>query len=287
MERDCSSLCSKLVIQRLVCCKRIIKEVSGAKVNDITLIPFLSACVSVGVLVQGKEVHGHSVKYYPPNGSQPENDMLNNALINMYVKCKHMEPAEILFASTGSSISSLDRNMVTWTVMICATYLCAVISPSSPSLLLYLLQCTRPTCVYSRYFSYMLTIFIFIFFTVAQYHTYSLGVSFTNVIFCIHSPSCYRHPRHHLHHLWQHLAPIFTKTHNTPTSPLASHSFFFIQHLHYLPVTTLLHLHHTQWPCCCPISIHLYTVVSYCSNLLHMSLCPPTNHNNTHHSHII
>ncbi|XP_031481816.1 pentatricopeptide repeat-containing protein At5g16860 isoform X1 [Nymphaea colorata] len=93
-------------------------QLSGAKPNAITLISLLSACASVGALVQGKEVHGHILKYYPASNICEENAMLNNALIDMYAKCKLMESAEVLFNSTGMSASSLDRNVVTWTVMI-------------------------------------------------------------------------------------------------------------------------------------------------------------------------
>ncbi|KAG0499830.1 hypothetical protein HPP92_004521 [Vanilla planifolia] len=88
--------------------------------NAVTIISLLSACASVGALSQGMEVHAHALRrglmtlYDDNDDVKPEDLLVQNALIDMYSKCKNINAAHLIFCS----ITVIKRNVVTWTVMI-------------------------------------------------------------------------------------------------------------------------------------------------------------------------
>ncbi|XP_047180832.1 pentatricopeptide repeat-containing protein At5g16860 [Vigna umbellata] len=85
--------------------------------NAVTLVSLLSACASVGALLHGKETHCYAIKFILGlDGPDPGDDDLKviNGLIDMYAKCQNTEVARKMF----DSVSSKDRDVVTWTVMI-------------------------------------------------------------------------------------------------------------------------------------------------------------------------
>lgn len=87
----------------------------GSRPNAVTLVSLLSGCASVGALLHGKEVHCYAIKFIlNVNSDRDEYQMVINALIDMYAKCKSLEVARALF----DSVSPRDRDVVTWTVMI-------------------------------------------------------------------------------------------------------------------------------------------------------------------------
>ncbi|KAG4964159.1 hypothetical protein JHK86_041027 [Glycine max] len=89
----------------------------GSRPNVVTLVSLLSACVSVGALLHGKETHCYAIKFILNlDGPDPGADDLKviNGLIDMYAKCQSTEVARKMF----DSVSPKDRDVVTWTVMI-------------------------------------------------------------------------------------------------------------------------------------------------------------------------
>lgn len=76
--------------------------------NEITMISLLSAIAAEGALAHGMETHAYCIRK-SINGL-----MIKNALIDMYAKCGSFGRARCLF----DSIPSMNRNVVTWTVMI-------------------------------------------------------------------------------------------------------------------------------------------------------------------------
>ena len=89
----------------------------GSRPNVVTLVSLLSACASVGALLHGKETHCYAIKsILSLDGPDPGDDDLKviNGLIDMYAKCQSTEVARKMF----DSVSSKDRDVVTWTVMI-------------------------------------------------------------------------------------------------------------------------------------------------------------------------
>ncbi|XP_020110943.1 pentatricopeptide repeat-containing protein At5g16860 [Ananas comosus] len=93
-------------------------QLSGSEPNAVTIISLLSACASVGTLIQGMETHAYSLRKYMMTWDDDARDgedlMVQNALIDMYSKCRRFSMARSLF----DTISRNDRNVVTWTVMI-------------------------------------------------------------------------------------------------------------------------------------------------------------------------
>lgn len=91
---------------------------SGSEPNAVTIISLLSACASIGATSQGMEIHACSLKkcllMWDDDDSDGEDLMVQNALIDMYLKCKNFKSACSLF----DYIHLKDRNVVTWTVMI-------------------------------------------------------------------------------------------------------------------------------------------------------------------------
>uniref|UniRef100_A0ACD5YF26 Uncharacterized protein n=3 Tax=Avena sativa TaxID=4498 RepID=A0ACD5YF26_AVESA len=94
---------------------------SGSKPNSVTIISLLSACASLGACSQGMETHAYSLKngllsldnYFGGDGVDGDL-MVQNALIDMYSKCRIFKAARSIF----ESIPRKGRNVVTWTVMI-------------------------------------------------------------------------------------------------------------------------------------------------------------------------
>ena len=76
--------------------------------NEITMISLLSAIATEGALAHGMETHAYCIRK-SINGL-----MIKNTLIDMYAKCGSFGRARCLF----DSIPSMNRNVVTWTVMI-------------------------------------------------------------------------------------------------------------------------------------------------------------------------
>ncbi|XP_043706622.1 pentatricopeptide repeat-containing protein At5g16860 [Telopea speciosissima] len=91
-------------------------QISGAAPNVVTLISLLSGCAAVGALLQGKETHGYAIRrILNQNDGDPGDDlMVNNALIDMYSKCRRAKDAHAVF----ELISPNERNVVTWTVLV-------------------------------------------------------------------------------------------------------------------------------------------------------------------------
>ncbi|MFS8019272.1 putative tetratricopeptide-like helical domain superfamily, DYW domain-containing protein [Helianthus anomalus] len=92
--------------------------VSGSEPNVVTLVSLLSgcACAGAGALLQGKEIHGYAVKRLLniTKNDYGEEQMVINSLIDMYAKCKADDLARKIF----DNVAPVNRNVVTWTVMI-------------------------------------------------------------------------------------------------------------------------------------------------------------------------
>lgn len=93
----------------------------GSDPNSVTIISLLSACASLGALSPGRETHAYSLKKCLLTldndfGGDGDGDdlMVQNALIDMYSKCRSFKAARSIF----DSIPRKERNVVTWTVMI-------------------------------------------------------------------------------------------------------------------------------------------------------------------------
>lgn len=93
-------------------------QIERSEPNAVTIISLLSACASIGALSQGKETHGHALRRclmeWDDDNGDGEDLMVQNALIDMYSKCKNFNAASSIF----KSIPLAERNVVTWTVMI-------------------------------------------------------------------------------------------------------------------------------------------------------------------------
>ncbi|GMP67527.1 hypothetical protein CsSME_00027476 [Camellia sinensis var. sinensis] len=79
----------------------------GVKPNKFTLATALNACANLASLEEGKKVHGLRIKL-----SDDIDVCVDNALIDMYVKCGCMDSALGVFRSLD------DRSVVSWTTMI-------------------------------------------------------------------------------------------------------------------------------------------------------------------------
>ncbi|XP_072954255.1 pentatricopeptide repeat-containing protein At5g16860 [Typha angustifolia] len=93
-------------------------QLSGSEPNAVTIISLLSACASIGALSQGMEAHAYSLRKcimtWDDYDGHGEDLMVQNALIDMYSKCRSFSAARAVF----DSIHLKERNVVTWTVMI-------------------------------------------------------------------------------------------------------------------------------------------------------------------------
>ncbi|XP_010912774.2 pentatricopeptide repeat-containing protein At5g16860 [Elaeis guineensis] len=93
-------------------------QLLGSEPNAVTIISLLSACASVGALSQGMETHAYALRKclmtWDDDDGEGEDLMVQNALIDMYSKCRSFNAARSIF----DSIPLRERNVVTWTVMI-------------------------------------------------------------------------------------------------------------------------------------------------------------------------
>ncbi|KAJ3708743.1 hypothetical protein LUZ61_012448 [Rhynchospora tenuis] len=85
-------------------------QLSQSVPNEVTIISLLSAIASAGALSHGMETHAYCIR----KSINGEDFMVKNALIDMYAKCGSFGRARCLF----DSIPGMNRNVVTWTVMI-------------------------------------------------------------------------------------------------------------------------------------------------------------------------
>ncbi|PIN20980.1 hypothetical protein CDL12_06338 [Handroanthus impetiginosus] len=69
--------------------------------NDVTLISLLSACARIGALMCGKEIHAHVLR----NGLGFDG-FLPNAILDMYVRCGRMKPANNQFKTQKQDVAS-------------------------------------------------------------------------------------------------------------------------------------------------------------------------------------
>lgn len=74
------------------------------EVDHVTFASVLGVCASPKALQQGNEVHGHVIR----NGFDLE-DLVGNALLTMYVRCRSIESAQQLFDRMP------ERDVVSWT----------------------------------------------------------------------------------------------------------------------------------------------------------------------------
>ncbi|XP_038696301.1 pentatricopeptide repeat-containing protein At4g38010-like isoform X2 [Tripterygium wilfordii] len=79
----------------------------NVKPNLATLVGVVSACSGLGDLGLGKSVHGYSLRSLDVNGI-----LLDNALLDFYMKCGDFLSAEYLF------VYMLKRDVVSWTTMV-------------------------------------------------------------------------------------------------------------------------------------------------------------------------
>ncbi|KAF9611189.1 hypothetical protein IFM89_027503 [Coptis chinensis] len=87
---------------------REMQLIDGIEPNRVSLISILPACTSLGTLMEGKQIHGFSIrKEYNHEIS------LSNALIDMYSKCGSLSCARCVF-----DISSYRRDTISWSSMI-------------------------------------------------------------------------------------------------------------------------------------------------------------------------
>lgn len=77
------------------------------KPNTSTLVSVISACCGLGAIRFGKAIHGYHLRSMEGN-----NIILNNALLDFYVKCKYLVRAKHLFMKMSR------RDVISWTTMI-------------------------------------------------------------------------------------------------------------------------------------------------------------------------
>ncbi|PKI71757.1 hypothetical protein CRG98_007890 [Punica granatum] len=82
-------------------------KVMGIRPNKFTLTAALNACANIASLEEGKKAHGMRIKL-----GHDIDVCVDNALIDMYVKCGSMDSAWGVFRSIR------DQTVVTWTTMI-------------------------------------------------------------------------------------------------------------------------------------------------------------------------
>ncbi|KAF6143790.1 hypothetical protein GIB67_016711 [Kingdonia uniflora] len=91
-------------------------QLVGSAPNAVTLASLLSGCAAVRALIHGKETHGYAIKCILKQdyGDIGNDHMVNNALIDMYAKCRSANYTRAIF----ELLTLRERNVVTWTVMI-------------------------------------------------------------------------------------------------------------------------------------------------------------------------
>ncbi|XP_010242606.1 PREDICTED: pentatricopeptide repeat-containing protein At2g27610-like [Nelumbo nucifera] len=91
--------------EALDCFRSMVAE--GINPNHYTYVSAISACANTGAARTGKEVHG---KIY--RTEQEPNSFVDNCLVNLYVKCRLMKSAQLVFDSI------LEPNLVSWTSLL-------------------------------------------------------------------------------------------------------------------------------------------------------------------------
>lgn len=76
--------------------------------DSVTAIASLQLCAELSLLSEGMSVHGFAVR----RGFEAQNLCITNSLIDMYIKCKYLRSAEILF------ITMPRRDIISWNTMI-------------------------------------------------------------------------------------------------------------------------------------------------------------------------
>eukprot|EP01018_Ginkgo_biloba_P031291 Gb_27329 [translate_table: standard] len=79
----------------------------GVKSDKFTLASVLSACLFLGCLNYGKQVHAHTIRI-----GLESNVSVENALVSMYDKCRNIENARLVFDKMA------ERSVVSWTAII-------------------------------------------------------------------------------------------------------------------------------------------------------------------------
>jgi pentatricopeptide repeat protein len=79
----------------------------GVKPNANTLVSVMSACASLRALKLGKAIQGYSLRNLDGN-----NTILDNVMVDFYVRCGSLESAKYLF------VNMPNRDVVSWTTMI-------------------------------------------------------------------------------------------------------------------------------------------------------------------------
>ncbi|PKA55094.1 Pentatricopeptide repeat-containing protein [Apostasia shenzhenica] len=82
-------------------------EDDGVDPNDVTMVSVLSACGKKGDLQLGKWIH-----FYIKRSRITECLILNNAILDMYVKCESLEDAKALFERMT------EKDSISWTTML-------------------------------------------------------------------------------------------------------------------------------------------------------------------------
>nr|ABR17838.1 unknown [Picea sitchensis] len=82
-------------------------QVRGIKPNSITMVSVLPACAHLFALEQGQQIHGYAIR----SGFE-SNDVVGNALVNMYAKCGNVNSAYKLFERMPK------KNVVAWNAII-------------------------------------------------------------------------------------------------------------------------------------------------------------------------
>ena len=82
-------------------------EGADIRPDDVTMVSVLSACGMKGDLEFGRRIHS-----YIKQNDIAESVTLNNAILNMYVKCGGLEDAKVLFDRM------IDRDSISWTTML-------------------------------------------------------------------------------------------------------------------------------------------------------------------------
>lgn len=77
------------------------------KPNSTTLVSVMSACSSLRALKLGKAIHGYSLR-----GLSESNIILNNVMLDFYVRCGSLASAKYLF------VNMTKRDVVSWTTMV-------------------------------------------------------------------------------------------------------------------------------------------------------------------------
>lgn len=81
---------------------------SGLTPDQYTFASVFKACASLATLDQGLRAHGIMIKCH-----LTENVVVNSALVDMYLKCSNLDDGRKVFDKSSN------RNVVTWTALIC------------------------------------------------------------------------------------------------------------------------------------------------------------------------